>query len=294
MSVTVTLHVFSGRSNPTWILEERQARELLERVHALRDRTPLKAGGILAGLGYRGFTVSALSSSLFGDLRMAVRGGIVDPGPMDLSFFDADRDLERWLLESAKVDLGSSVRKHVEQALETEAEEAVRSFEARLVAPAQSCPPCEAADAPAYNPGAWNIPSVQPYNNCYNYANNQITNTFAQPGRAHGAIYSQLTCGGPGGVQPAAEADGLVPSSNFATPLLSGQGWYVALVIWPQEDFHWYRQDSVGCWSHKPGSTEVRNVDNSGNPIIDPQFCDRGPYTDFCSYMITKQGVVIQ
>jgi hypothetical protein len=137
----------------------------------------------------------------------------------------------------------------------------------------------------------WNTPAVQPYNNCYNYANNKITNSFAQPGLAHRAKYQALTCPD---VQTAATADGLAACPNFKAELSAGKGWYVALVIWPGNDFHWYRQDNVGCWSHKPGSTAVRNLDNSGNPIIDPKTCDRGPYVNFCTYMVTNSSVVIR
>jgi hypothetical protein len=38
--------------------------------------------------------------------------------------------------------------------------------------------------------------------------------------------------------------------------------------IW---DYHWYRQDSDGLWSHKLGFTEVIDVDGVGNPIFDPR-----------------------
>ena len=36
------------------------------------------------------------------------------------------------------------------------------------------------------------------------------------------------------------------------------------------EDYHWWRQDNNKYWSHKPGSTNVINVDASGNKIIEP------------------------
>src|SRR4029077_15181526 len=135
----------------------------------------------------------------------------------------------------------------------------------------------------------------QPNNNCYNYANNHITNTFAQPGRGTGHMYKQLkTCTGAGAVEPAAVSDGLVASANFSGHLGAGHGWYVALVLWPNNDYHWYRQDKVGCWSHKPGSTAARNVDNAGHAITDPKTANRGPYTVFCTYMITKTSVHIR
>lgn len=43
----------------------------------------------------------------------------------------------------------------------------------------------------------------------------------------------------------------------------------------PDTDYHWYRQNPDGTWSHKPGETEVTNLDASGELIYDPQVCDR-------------------
>ena len=56
----------------------------------------------------------------------------------------------------------------------------------------------------------------------------------------------------------------------------------VALVVAPGLDFHWYRLDDNGKWSHKPGNTKATNLDNLGNIIDDPRTADRGPYTQFC------------
>jgi len=58
----------------------------------------------------------------------------------------------------------------------------------------------------------------------------------------------------------------------------------VALVVFPGYDYHWYRLDSDGMWSHKPGRTPARNTDNSLQPIANPELADRGPYTEFCGY----------
>ena len=49
-------------------------------------------------------------------------------------------------------------------------------------------------------------------------------------------------------------------------------------------DYHYYRQDKSGLWSHKMGSNAVTNKDASGKVIRDPQFADRGRYTIFCGY----------
>ncbi len=132
--------------------------------------------------------------------------------------------------------------------------------------------------APRYEPAVWNdADGIQYNNNCYNYACNIRTGTFAQPGRATGNQYTALTCPE---VTKGAVSDGLQPH-NCATRC-TGCCHKVALVMAPGYDFHWYRLDNNGLWSHKPGGTEATNLDNSGNPIVDPSTADRGPYTQFC------------
>jgi hypothetical protein len=141
--------------------------------------------------------------------------------------------------------------------------------------------------APLYEPNWWNDGGQRQWNNnCYNYATNLRTDTFAQPGRAAGAEYTALTCSA---VRPAAIADDLIdaPGANNKCPK---EGHLVALVIAPGFDFHWYRKGRNGYWSHKPGSTEARNIDNSGAWIPDPRTADRGPYTDFCTFMVVMDG----
>lgn len=40
-------------------------------------------------------------------------------------------------------------------------------------------------------------------------------------------------------------------------------------------DYHWYRQDKDGYWSHKRGKTAVIRVDSKGNKIKNPMKCKR-------------------
>lgn len=279
MALIVMLHVFSGRPDPVWTISDDDASQFTERVESMKDVSNVKLAA-LGGLGYRGFSVQSSTSPL----NARVFGGTVDLGLQAPTFVAGDRDLETYLLSTAPA-LSGDVATHVRSSIGLP-----WNPEAANLKVGVSCPVCQAADAPPYNPSLWNIPSVQPYNNCYNYANNQITNTFAQPGRATGNPITSDSCPG---VQPSAISDGLTLSNNFASPLAPGQGWYVALVIWPNIDYHWYRQDNVGCWSHKPGSGAATNLDNSGNAISDPQTCDRGPYSVFCTYMITNKSVTI-
>lgn len=80
----------------------------------------------------------------------------------------------------------------------------------------------------------------------------------------------------------AAIADGLVVVECDKGCGCSDCRHQVALVIWPGVDYHWYRLDKDGKWSHKPGRTPATNLDNSGNLINDPRTADRGNYTEFC------------
>jgi hypothetical protein len=83
----------------------------------------------------------------------------------------------------------------------------------------------------------------------------------------------------------------------------------VALVISPGTsggqpcgvDYHWYRRDNNGQWSHKPGPSEATNLDASGHLIPNPETADRkyvGPdycldYSVFCTYYCVDKSVVV-
>lgn len=293
MSLEVTLNIFSGRENPRWIIPENKVKDFTKQLDKVNTPTLSKAPAAAGLLGYRGLTIKRPDDHPQGGLKMLVHEGIVDFGRAEENLVSDNRKLEQWLLETAPIKLDAPVKAYLKKELVKSSTDVASVFENRLGVLKKKlilCPACKAADAPAYNPGIWNVPNVQPFNNCYNYANNQITNTFAQPGRAHGAMTSTMACSN---VTTAAKADGLVTTANFTTTLGPGKGWYVALVIWPGVDYHWYRQDKVGCWSHKPGQTAARNTDNSGNSISNPKTCDRGPYVNFCTFMITKKGLLI-
>jgi hypothetical protein len=70
----------------------------------------------------------------------------------------------------------------------------------------------------------------------------------------------------------------------------------IALVVDEDEDYHFYRQDSNGYWSHKPGATNVTHLDATGRPIFDPQlgsrlYPDSGlHYDEFCSYLCAPKN----
>lgn len=138
-------------------------------------------------------------------------------------------------------------------------------------------------DPPKYEPHRWNDnDGIQFNNNCYNYATNIRTDTYAQPGMATGRYY--LDYGGENcpNVTLSALSDGL--RAVGADTSCVGRCHKVALVMDPGWDYHWYRLDENGMWSHKMGPDPATNLDNSDNLIFDPRNADRGTYTEFCGF----------
>lgn len=105
-------------------------------------------------------------------------------------------------------------------------------------------------------------------------------------GRGSGQRYTQTSAPN---VYAATLRDGL---TSLAGPD-AGNQCLIALVIWPGEDYHFYRLDNDGTWSHKSGRTPARNVDDSGNIITDPRTADRGPYAVFGGWLGVGPGVTI-
>ena len=73
----------------------------------------------------------------------------------------------------------------------------------------------------------------------------------------------------------------------------------ISTVVDPKEDYHFYRQDQSGKWSHKPGGQPVTDKDASGRPIFDPALAYRITkdanlnYREFCGYQcvpVMKHG----
>jgi len=66
----------------------------------------------------------------------------------------------------------------------------------------------------------------------------------------------------------------------------------IALVVHPGEDYHFFRQDEDGWWSHKDGSNKVKRFDAEQQAIWNPQTAARDyrpkgsflNYSDFCGF----------
>lgn len=281
----IELDIFSGRPNPSWILSPKEERELVDRVKA-DPSLMLPVTAATGGLGYRGYIVTREKEGEESQGKAAL------PSSFRLGGEPLDKDAATalWLLDtSEKADT------EVDDFLRGAAAETIRQSPARLGRPAQEQGP-EALEkgslvacASNYLTSStdfsfWNGATYIRKNNCYNFAANHRTNTFAQPGRISGHPITSLTCSS---VASSAEWDGWFNGCQAANNLT------IALVIWPGVDFHFYRKVANGVWAHKPGQTAARNYDNSGVVITNPQTCNRGNYTSFCGYWYADNNIIL-
>ena len=100
MSVTVTLHVYSGRPDPSWELTDSQADELADRIAAIQQQTLAKPPGIASALGYRGFSIETAHEQRL-EPHVYVHAGIVDLARFTVNLLAGDAEIETWLLATA-------------------------------------------------------------------------------------------------------------------------------------------------------------------------------------------------
>jgi len=295
-TLRVTIDAFSGRPNPVFELSARESRTALSLLKP-SGRLEKGATGLPPAptLGYRGLVIEQLGtpvSSLPRTMRY-VHGMVFGPR---VPFRVADEALEDFICGNTGPLRALGLGRGFPVLLRREIE---RSSGARTHWPwdrkhrSLQHPRCTCA--PHYEPAWWNDGAQrQLHNNCYNYAANYRTDSFGvvpgggQPGAASGAMYTQFTCAS---VRLAAVADGLVARLKVGNRCPK-DGHLVALVIAPNWDFHWYRKDRNAFWSHKPDHMQATNVDNSNALIADPRNADRGPYTQFCTFMVVMHGHV--
>lgn len=304
----VTVDLFSGRENPRWLVEFDEARRLLQTI-ASTPEVIEHADPATLGLGYRGLLVELISDDLYREMRLPLSFRVVSkegrsrtvieqilrtmesarPAP---DFKDMKWDRLRDFIIRADSEFRHKFPKPrvIDQDWMLTIIELIRKYVDWLRKGG-----CRHEEVP-FDPTFWNVPPHVGLNNCYNFATNRCTDTFAQPGRAALQQASVIDCAH---VKAAAIADGLVQAPP-CPPDDQAPRYLVALVqapvfspSWPYPDYHWYRRCSDGFWGHKPGGTAARNYDNSGSTIYDPESCDRGPYTNFCGYLYTQKKVVV-
>ena len=153
----------------------------------------------------------------------------------------------------------------------------------------------------SYAPSVWNNPTYAMYSNCYTYALSFFTNKVggARPGdfsvnpvfpswQTNNAYKDQQIARMNGDAKVMFNAFDISPYwctfANYFTP--SKNGYRVAMYVHPGRDFHFYRQDYGGYWSHRRAQLDIENLDNSNQSITDPEYANRDyglfNYTDFC------------
>jgi hypothetical protein len=288
----ITADVFSGRPNPAWVVsDEGEARAALRELSGDRG-VLLDAEPSQGGLGLRGFRVEALGDEFAQEFGLET--------PAYLAVGSQARGPRAAQYAERLIELSARGEPTTEDALPLDAPlrdfltaqlEAVTGLESQTDEAAPAPPEEEPSVAVtcmielgAFNPGFWNNdPNVRLNNNCYNYASNWRTNTFAQPGRGCGHMYTAITCPE---VTRAALCDGMHHRFD-CFPDSEKPRYLVAMVVAPGPgfvDYHWFRKQQGGFWGHKPGGTAARNTDNSGVLITNPETANRGPYTQFCGY----------
>jgi hypothetical protein len=309
----ITVDVFSGRPNPTWIMDDKRGDDLLKKI-SRKKQIISRSGKGYNGLGFRGIKLELLgdepsSNKLPSTFKIADGLAKDQKASIDLAREIVDQ-MTRYERTNMDVFRLTPIDRRIQKVILGSIEQYQRDLKRiqkyirikirwpispiRVTVNDSECPNCQYEES-RFNPDFWNAdPYVMANNNCYNYGRNWKTNTFAQPGRHSGATASSMSCPA---VKTAAMNDGLVercdclPQSEYPRRL-------VALVIAPGIDYHWYRKQTGGFWGHKPGGTAARNYDNSGVLITDPQTCDRGAgtylnYTDFCGFFYAGKSVVI-
>ncbi len=303
MSVKVTIDIFSGRPNPELVLSAAAAKALFNEVSPVGAMRKAGAANVPAApehLGLRGVQVEQLKSvtkefpesfylsheTMFTGTRAAA---MKDTGTME-------RLHKLIVSKSSQITGAGKIRQFLKvykDELNASAGAREKSLAAGPIIPAP-LPLATCKCGPVYEPDWWNLnPAIKGNNNCYNYACNQRTDSFAQPGLATGNKYTSLAGCAVAAGQKSAKT-GAISDALIDTPLANNKcpdkGHLVALVIWPDVDFHWYRKGVNTLWSHKPGPTSVTNLDNAGAIITDPRTANRGSYTQFCTFMNVLNG----
>ena len=131
---------------------------------------------------------------------------------------------------------------------------------------------------PRYVPEFWNTmdSNVKDYTNCYSYAFDKYevgADKKLQPGELSTGKFGSYDCNE---ILKKLREDykmyNIVQVEKHTK--LPCNHYKIALVIddeGDEQDYHFYRQDLDGYWSHKPGKEEVRRVDASGKLITDPE-----------------------
>ncbi len=202
--------------------------------------------------------------------------------------------------KSSKRPYTFSIKKRVdnEELLENPAE---------LLSFTQEFSPLSGSEHP-YEPEKWNTrDTIRTTHNCYSYALGKIRpklKSKAQPGYASGHNYindvKDYNC--KAFYKRVKKDNPYAYLEKFDNPC--DKGFYkVFMALDVGNDYHWWRQNgrkrvadgTEGFWSHKPGSTDVTDVDASGAKIKNPLLANRKysslDYSTPCFFMCVHRDL---
>ena len=302
----VTVDIFSGRPNPSWmVIDQAEGAGFLKAIAEVPELISKPDSGF-GGLGYRGMTIELFGDEDASDLKLPATFGFANmagrnlrrAGEIAASLIENMTKYNRISLpEHELTPINAQIQAYCLEQLEAFVKNPPKILELpkrfpRATRKTVRDPKCDQCfyEISRFNPAFWNSdPYVQHNNNCYNYARNWRTNTFAQPGKAHGCYPYPIQCPD---VTKAALCDGLKQPCD-CLPNAEYPRRHMALVIAPGIDYHWFREQIGGFWGHKPGGTPAKNTDNGGAIVTNPETANRGIYTQFCGYFYAGKSVVI-
>ena len=122
--------------------------------------------------------------------------------------------------------------------------------------------------------------------NCYCFAVNRYVGSYCSPGEASSPGNEDHPYGDCDWAVKGVIADGGVQVDRNTVYSKQPTGHYIALAVWPGEDFHMWRLESNGSWANKPGAYMPRRTYGSSNAVITDVEAPgvREEYTEFCAY----------
>jgi len=153
---------------------------------------------------------------------------------------------------------------------------------------------------PHFKPTYWDSPSFVKTNNCYAYFLNDIQSRYKKPQPGDTKKNKNETSQSNWKHRNSSNCSQTIERIQKDNPEIykvskntpCKKGYYKGyLAIDPERDYHFYRQDSNGLFSHKPGKNPVTSLDASGNLIPDPELSDRNfkslgyNYSESCGFL---------
>jgi hypothetical protein len=314
----IELDIFSGMPNPTWVLSKSQEGSLYELLRAEpKQISSVTTSSKRLGLGYRGLIVRRIKTDEgVWDKAMTARR---QPFPEEfrLGINTAKKDSAAEFLVKTADRQGARLHDEVQEVVSRGVEliprpsgpndptakiDRKRVEEAEVAVDVPYKPSAEehqtwwACGSNYFNANAayFNDPAHVTRNNCYCFASNHRPDIRgALPGRRGGRPARSITCGGVvDGLRADGWRDGCQPN-----------GLTIALVIWQNVDYHFYRLVTGGpfwWWGHKPGGTPAKYTDDCGHAIYQyqgrgyaPNNICRGNYTNLCDYFYQNNSTAL-